>query len=186
MRLRFTAIITTHQHDIGHIMGVLARQTQSPDEVIVMYSDLPEISFCGNLPFPVKFARVQPNRNDWGHEKRDLALEMGLGGDYLGFFNADDWYDPTYIEKMMEAAERTKAGFVYCAWNISPCEPKNDSSTSGNFIVLYEIAWRVGWKGRHYEADGQFINEVVAECNDRNPITYVPERLYRHNALHGF
>jgi hypothetical protein len=54
------------------------------------------------------------------------------------------------------------------------------SSTSGNFIVRTKLAQLVGWTGRRYEADGDFIN-AIADVTDR--IVKVNEVLYDHNTF---
>lgn len=170
----FTAIVTSHNNDAGlrHLLGNLMYQTRPPDEIIVLVSDpqdlarlredFPEVQFC-----------EQENKNDWGHDKRSVGLGMALG-DWVGFFNDDDSYHDQYLEKMI----RDDADIVYCDWNIPNCGFFPGSSTSGNFVIRTELARKVGWRWRHYEADGQFI---LFTSRQTSRIEKVKERLYSHN-----
>src|SRR6185503_5215677 len=146
MRKTFTAIVTAHDQDIGPMILNLHSQTRKPDQIKGYWSGdssygqaklfHDEESNMADLPF---YASKQPNMNDWGHEKRDIGLRAA-SGDFVGFFNADDWYNEKYIEKMMKEAEDCETGLVYCWWRskdqmFAPCQPILGSSTSGNFIV---------------------------------------------------
>ena len=125
---------------------------------------------------------MQPDRADWGHEKRALGLALA-SKDYVGWFNDDDWYDDTYVEKMMLAAELADA--VFCNWNSMPNAVfALGSSTSGNFIVRTKLAQEVGYPrerdeaGRlKYESDGRFIEGI----RENGIVVKVPEILYSHN-----
>lgn len=118
--------------------------------------------------------------NDYGHDKRAKGVAEAKG-DYLGFFNQDDFYELTYIEEMMATAERHDADAVYCDWNgVRDCSFCLGSSTSGNFIVRTSLAREVGYTERRYEADGIFIDGIAA----RGRVVKVPELLYYHNR-HG-
>jgi hypothetical protein len=121
---------------------------------------------------------------DWGHEKRSKGLKRATG-DWLGWFNDDDSYANDYLEKMLAVSKDQDV--VYCAWNKIPeCVWGLGSSTSGNFIILREVAQSVGYSYRNYEADGWFIAEVIrwkGRGTASNPlkITRVDEILYFHN-----
>lgn len=116
--------------------------------------------------------------NDWGHADRARGLAHA-SSEFVGFFNDDDSYDLTYVEKMLTAAD--KADVVYCAWNEIPdCVFQTCSSTAGNFIVRTELARKAGYNGRDYIADGHFI-EAIKTLDPR--IVKVDEVLYRHNEV---
>lgn len=175
--MTFTAVVTAHNEDPRFILGNLRYQTRKPDEVILLYS-----GDCGDMvrlreDFPDLVVVDLENQNDWGHAKRAFGLRIALE-DAVGFFNADDSYDRTYIEKMMAALE-AGADAVYCSWNKHPeCVFVLGSSTSGNFIVRTEVGRRAGYHDRHYEADGTFINRI-AEIALR--VDRVDDLIYHHN-----
>lgn len=178
--LTFTAVVTAHAESPHRILGNLMYQTRKPDEIICLISDFPLEELERDFP-TVTFYGVE-NHNDWGHQKRWEGLEYA-SGDWVGFFNSDDTYDMTYLEKMLGAAESEEArewnvGAVYCSWNTIPdCTFNLGSSTSGNFIVNTHVAREAGYTDRHYEADGTFIERV------RNITTAmrVNDLLYYHN-----
>lgn len=155
----------------------LLGQTRAPDEVIVMASDISCIAAKELYP-RVSFYE-EPNLNDWGHEKRAKGLDLATS-DYTGWFNHDDSYDRTYIEKMMVEADGG-SDVVFCGWNSIPDpEFRLGSSTSGNYIAKTSYARSVGYKDRHYEADGTFINGLAGLGGK---ITKVAEVLYFHNEV---
>lgn len=178
--MTFTAVVTSHDNPEGlaYILRNLEQQTRRPDEVLVYVSDtLGSNAFAFARRFGLNLLSFQPNRNDWGHEKRALGLERATG-DYVGFFNDDDMYDLSYIAMMMAEAE-AGADAVYCDWSgISNCTFCLGSSTSGNYIVRTALAREVGYTDRHYEADGTFIDRI-RESGAR--IVKVPQLLYWHN-----
>lgn len=172
----FTAIVTSHNNDAGlrRILGNLKYQTRPPDEILVYVSESGDLMRLRE-DFPQAFFFREPNREDWGHEKRAKGVEMA-GEEWLGFFNDDDSYEPDYLEKMLAYPE---ADIVYCNWNGHNASLALGSSTSGNFIVRSGFARRIGYKHRAYEADGLFLEDLKR----LNPRTQkVSESLYRHNA----
>jgi hypothetical protein len=160
------------------ILGNLRYQTRSCDEVRVYLSDTPHAVVLDlREDFPEYHFSPQPNRNDWGHEKRSIGVAEAQS-DYLGFFNDDDSYAMDYVERMMGEAE-AGAGVVYCSWNeIAECGFHLGSSTAGNFIVASGLAREVGYNSRAYVADGEFINALHHATDS---IARIDEILYFHN-----
>lgn len=156
------------------MLGNLMYQTRPPDEIIVLVSDPGDLEELKE-DFPLVTFHLEENRNDWGHEKRAKGLELA-NGEWVGFFNDDDSYSEQYLEKMLEDPD---ADVVYCSWNTIPsCDFRLGSSTSGNYIVRTELARRVGYSDRHYEADGTFINALRSTARK---IVRVSDLLYHHN-----
>lgn len=169
-----TAVITAHGNtrQLNAFMDQMMLQTYQPLEKLVFVSgvnivDHPNMYLC-------------PNRNDWGHEKRSIGLHLAHG-EYVGFFNADDKYDPTYIETLVEYAKG--ADLVYCDFyshlfnGVVKSAPKLQKITSGNFLCKRELAQKVGYNHRVYEADGLFIQDLIkAGATHRR----VPKVLYWH------
>lgn len=157
-----TAVVCAHGpgSQVADIVGQLHGQTAPPAEIRVYASDVPQ-HVLDSLDAVVT---VVENRNDWGHEKRAQGLAEATG-EWVGFFNDDDLYDPDYLRQMVEAA----AGYdlVMCSWNerggpvIHP-KPVLNHVTAGNFLVNRRAAQQVGWNGRKYESDGYFIQDLVA------------------------
>lgn len=158
------------------MLGQLRYQTRPPDETLVLHSGYDNLLGVQE-DFPEASFHEFEDKQDWGHEKR--AHGVGLATcEFLGFFNDDDRYERTYLERML--AEASMADVVYCNWNGNECAFQSCSSTSGNFIVRAELAKRVGYTSREYVADGHFINSISEATQN---IVHVPEDLYRWNAV---
>jgi hypothetical protein len=169
--------VTAHEDEAGMIRTVAAllSQTRQPDEIIVLASDTP-CEIARKLYTGATFY-AEPNLNDWGHQKRAKGLDLATS-DYTGWFNHDDSYDKTYIEKMMANED---SDVVFCGWSKSSTPNfTSGSSTSGNYIVKTSYARSVGYKDRHYEADGTFINGLAGHGGK---ITRVEKVLYFHNEV---
>lgn len=159
------------------ILANLKGQTRQPDEVIAVHSGIDSYLLHGAVAdfWEVRLVR-DVNRQDWGHNKRAIGLLLARK-DYVGFFNDDDKYDDTYIDAMMKKAEEGDHDAVYCGWNNDPSPQfMQGSCTSGNFLVKRRLAIKTGgWAGRHYEADGQFIDQIAAATDN---IGMVEQTLY--------
>ena len=158
-------------------VDALLSQSRIADEIIVFASDIDCSVACERYPGIAFYS--EPNLNDWGHEKRAKGLDLATS-DYTGWFNHDDSYDKNYIKKMMAEAE-AGSDVVFCGWSKSSTPSFSlGSSTSGNYIAKTSYARSVGYKDRHYEADGTFINGLAGHGGK---ITRVAEVLYFHNVV---
>lgn len=181
--MTLTAILVTHANEAGAramLDDLLFGQSVPPDEVICVCTETPAdvIDSLRADYDPLALFDTIDEVGDWGHAKRARGLELA-SGEWIAFFNDDDRYDSSYLARMLEAAA-DDVDAVYCAWNENPhCDFVKYQSTAGNFIVRTELARRIGWTGRHYEADGDFIDALVA-AGAR--ITKVDSLLYHHNA----
>jgi hypothetical protein len=104
--------------------------------------------------------------------------------DYLGFFNDDDLYSSKYLATLLEVAEVRNADIVACDFvshlmpgSVALTMPAIGHVTSGNFIVRRTLAQKVGYKHRHYEADGKFIEDLIEAGAT---FARVPKVLYVH------
>ncbi len=172
--------MVSHANELGlrKMLGNLMYQTRKPDETLVLVSDL-ELHVLAELAedFPHATFQLRPNLEDWGHEKRAEGVELATK-EWLGFFNDDDHYDTSYLEKMLASGK--DADVVWCGWNlIRKPSFSLGNSTSGNYIVRSELAKKVGYASRHYEADGVFINSLRDAPGTR--CVFVDELLYAHN-----
>lgn len=177
--MSFSAVVVSHANETGlrKMLGNLMYQTRKPDETLVLVSGVPAHVLAELAEdFPHATFRACEDRQDWGHEKRSQGLALA-SKEWVGFFNDDDSYSQQYLEKMLAAGENADA--VYCGWNtIRRPDFRLCSSTSGNFIVRTALAKAVGYTSRAYEADGHFIDGLVAA--GARPV-FVDELLYAHN-----
>lgn len=176
-----SAVVVTHANPVGaaRMLAQLETQTRPPDEVILVATETPKDAL-ERLAYESGCAVAEVDEvGDWGHAKRAHGLDL-VTGDWVGFFNDDDAYAGDYLERMLVAAT-DDVDVVFCEWNENPgCSFAVFESTAGNFIVRRELAQRVGWHGREYEADGRFI-EALKAAGAR--VVKVDEALYVHNAF---
>lgn len=168
------------RENLIRMLKSLDRQTHKPDETIALCSDIDLDGLQETFP-SVKF-QIEPNLSDWGHEKRAKGLDLATS-DYISWFNHDDSYHYTFIEKMMEAAS-SGVDVAYCGWNKNAYPSFGKfQCTSGNFIANVKYARSAGYEDRHYEADSTFIEKLSGLGGK---IKFVPEVLYHHNVVFEF
>ena len=179
--MTFTAVVTGHarERELRRMLGCLMYQTRKPDETLVYLSGI-DAGAVARLreDFPWAAFHVEPDLGDWGHDKRAKGLAAATG-DAVGWFNDDDDYTSDYIERMVARLE-DGADIAYCNWSYSPtgCTFQSHVSTSGNFVVRTPLAREVGWNGRGYTADGEFIAALASRTG---AIVKIEDVLYQHN-----
>lgn len=157
-----TVVVTAHE-DVAQMADALrcvALQTWPEREVILLACCIPQLKeWWGVDP--------EPCMEDYGHAKRAKGLQLARG-DWVLFWNADDHYHPDALRLLVLGARESGADIVACDWvpkfapRVRVPSPRVGSITSGNFIARRELAQRVGYNHRHYEADGRFIEDLVA------------------------
>lgn len=177
-RPTFTAVVVAHGdvEQTEKCIKMLKEQTYKDTEILVFYSDMKP-----DPQYPDVNYLIQPNRNDWGQEKASHGLNAARG-DYVGFFNIDDEYESSYIEKMIKKAKSENLDLVYCDFTSKEGstifgQPKLNIGTRGMFIVRTEFGRSVGYNHRDYGADGKFLEELVAAGAKHARLEDV---LYRH------
>lgn len=185
--MKVSCVVTAHADPdaMWRMVDIITQQSLRPHEVLVYASDIDLTALAGytfHHGTTTTFTVVE-NRNDWGHEKRARGLADATG-DVVGFFNHDDLYAPTYLEEMVRALEDSGADLAHCTWtshlsgNVPVVgEPRVGHITSGNFLVRTALAQQVGYLHRDYEADGRFIEDVMATGATH---VQVPSLLYTH------
>lgn len=172
----FSAIVTAHNAD-DSILDQLFAQTQAPDEILFIYSDMKPKKRQG-----VTYIE-DTNRNDWGHNKRKIGVQRAESL-FLGFFNSDDKYDPDYIKTLLSTLKTAQdANFVYCNFtshlfgnNTVDSSIEHGKITSGNFIVDSSIAKETGYNHNVYHADWLFISDMLPKLK---PVK-ADKTLYNH------
>lgn len=154
--MTFTAVVTSHgTPGPARILDVLAAQTVPPDQTILYLSGQDPAEHDG------ADVRLWPNHRDWGHSKRADGLALATG-EWVGWFADDDDYRPDYIETMVGH----DADLVYCDFDNRgrPTAARLESGriTCGAIVARTELARQVGWNGRTYEADWDFVADMIA------------------------
>lgn len=160
--LTVTVAIICHEQNIEGIKRIIERQTKKPDNIVLYYSN----EYFGDAPSEWKIVKC-PNLNDWGHGKCKQAIEEATS-DFICFFNADSYYDDSYLLEMMR---RAREGFdvVLCNFkhrpdsNVIIAHPIVTGTDRGNVLVCVKEASRVGYNHSIYEADGLFVQDMVKQ-----------------------
>ncbi len=61
---------------------------------------------------------ILPERNGGVSRARNMALDA-MTGDWVCFCDGDDWYEPTFVERMLECAHREQADYILCDYQIA-------------------------------------------------------------------
>ncbi|WP_161879562.1 glycosyltransferase family 2 protein [Alkalibacterium sp. MB6] len=141
---------------------------------------------------------------------RNIGLKVSQG-EYVCFLDSDDFYENSFIEKMLNKIERELADVCYCGYNIVSPRGKNKKRTrfkSGEVLVDYILGkisiHTTGWmirkkiisefdikflEGVSWGEDFEFFCEVLAKTNKT---TYVKDYLtnyrvdFEENRLSAF
>ncbi|BCX82133.1 hypothetical protein MIT9_P1718 [Methylomarinovum caldicuralii] len=102
---------------IAEAIGSVRNQTFRNWELIVVddgsSDDSPEI--VTRLAQEDGRIRLLRQENQGPYPARNLGLRHAQG-EYVAFLDADDWWDPTFLEKMHRAVGETGADLAYCGW----------------------------------------------------------------------
>ena len=174
-----TAVIPCHNNPVGlaSILKQLREQTRPPTEYLIYYS--------GGTPFDTNILpdnsvlKVVPDTGDYGNPKCARGIKEA-SSEVVGFFNVDDEYDKTYIEKLLEAFD-DDTSIVACDFishnlgnRVCAVQPRVASITRGCFLFKKKAAENIPY-GKGYEADGRFAEEISKKGFKR-----IPEALYKH------
>jgi hypothetical protein len=170
-----TAVVIGHgdRAAIRRATEAVHAQTRRPDEVIVA-------SCCtGWFPVEADLRLTDAHEDDWGHRLCDYGIRLA-SSDRVWLVNCDDQYEPTFLAELAAI----EAGIVHCDYTTHLAQgavlrsaPRVGYITRGNNIFDRRLAQQVGYHGRVYEADGLFIESLVAAGATHE---HVPAVLYHH------
>lgn len=124
----------------------------------------------------------------FGHPHRQAAVERLLkdGCQWIGHSNGDNYYGPVFFEAMLGVGLAQKAPFVYCDcvhshtnWTYFNTEPRYKRLDLGGFLVTADLAKRVVFDKATFNADGDYIDRLVAAAKKR--VSKVNACLFVHN-----
>lgn len=135
-----SVLICTYRrpHQLRWLLEDLARQTRLPDEVVVVDNDVTGSAratverFAAGAPFALRYD-VQPKKSISLTRNRTVAL---ASGEWLGFLDDDERVEQSWLELMVDCAQRYAADGV-----LGPvlCQPPDDAPAwirRGNFYAL--------------------------------------------------
>lgn len=169
-----TAVVIGHE-DQGQVMALLEELRKQPiDEFIVCVC-------CMSLDFiDADIKLVDKHVDDVGQRLCDYGIRLA-SSDYLFLASSDDGYSEDFVEKMKPEGDPdlVLAGFSsHLVGNIKLSKPEIGAVTRGSFLVKTKKAQEVGYNGRDYSSDGQFIRDLIEAGATW---VQVPEILHQHN-----
>lgn len=137
----------------------------------------------------VTLVETKLRSNDWGHTPRQVGLEKistEFEADFIVITNSDNYYVPGFIKLMlMSVKEDTQA--VYCdmihdyySWRNFKTQLKYSYIDCGCLLVRKEAVLKVGWKKNTYEADWNFVSDLITEYG-KESFVKVKAPLFVHN-----
>jgi hypothetical protein len=156
------------------VLAIQQEQTRPPDEVIVA-------SCCCSGPFAQTADLRLSDRHvdDWGHRLCDFGIRLARC-DRVWLVNCDDRYEPTFLAELTAH----EADIVHCDYTshlvggaVLRSSPQVGYITRGNNVFNRRLAQQVGYTHRVYEADGLFIESLLAAGATHQ---LVPTVLYHH------
>lgn len=191
-----TIIVSTHKRlpALGVLIGSFLCQTHQDWHMVIIH-DGPDDDFLvfseryqGGGRF--RWIQTAERYGNWGHELRSIGLNH-VGTPWLMWTNDDNYYVPTFLERMLEAAGEHDLDMAICNmlhdshggqenyYHVLDAQLERGKIDIGCFIVRAEMAKQVGFNGRDYAADWQFVSELLETCNPR--VGKVSEVLCVHN-----
>lgn len=122
--MKLSVCIATYRRNkqLDEVLDDLRRQTVLPDQVVVVDNDAAagaqtviDRLRAGGAPFRIDYA-VQPERNIARTRNRTVELAEG---DWLAFVDDDERAPETWLQRLLEAAEKYQADGI-----LSPVEPR--------------------------------------------------------------
>lgn len=167
-----TVTIALISHDrlkkLEHMIYEMQEQTRQPDVIkayISGYTDR-EVEYLRKT-YPTITFSVQPDKKDWGHDKRAIALKE-CETDYINTVNDDDQYVLIYLEVMMQDVKLSKADIVYCnfATRTNPdfwidATLERGRITNGNMLISQKVAHSIEYRHRNYAGDWFFVEDCI-------------------------
>lgn len=159
-----TAVVLGHgnREQLDQTLKDIEAQTVKPTEVIVC-------ACCMDISDVESDIRLtDDHKNDVGQRFCDWGLRLS-NSDYTFFASCDDYYDPKWIESLLGAIEDTDqypelilgAFHSHLVGAITNSSPNMGSVTRGSFLVRTDVGRNIGYTGRDYNSDGDFVVRVA-------------------------
>lgn len=100
-------------------VSALMSQTYPGIEIILVDDGSPDGSgaLCDEFAKADDRIRVVHQKNQGVSAARNHGLDV-MTGDWVCFCDGDDWFEPSFVEKMLKCAQEEKADYVICNYQI--------------------------------------------------------------------
>jgi len=145
--------------------------------------------------YRIRLMHTEKRYNDYGHSLRDVGLNVTTA-EYVLVTNSDNYYLPSFLSYACLAIGASKPDalifdmvhghtnpggrrqLAHCFFNTVY---ELDSIDIGAAVVKGSLAREVGFKGRHFAADWQYLSDVRHAAGPAFNITKIPRCLLVHN-----
>jgi hypothetical protein len=166
-----TVAIISHDRlkKLEHMIYEMSEQTLQADKLMVYCSGYDDATLSMlKEKYPTIIFDKQPDKKDWGHDKRALSF-IDCDTDYICNVNDDDQYPFVYLEWMMrEFDNNPEAQVVYCDFGLRTREeffitaaPVCGYITNGNMMFKKEVVKQIPYKHRLYAGDWWFVKDCL-------------------------
>ena len=150
--------------------------------------------FVSQSEMNLRVTFTEQRYNDWGHSLRSLALEQAHGK-YLLITNGDNYYAPRFVEFALSAIQDNDLDLLHFdmihshdrpgsseirSYQLFTTSPFTKSIDMGAFIVRTEVARRVGFRHRTFDADAKFLQDLI-ESGEILRVGHLDKVLLVHN-----
>jgi hypothetical protein len=120
---------------------------------------------------------------DNGQRDPRCGCPADRGPDYVVITNADNYYVPPFLAAMLQLVRGHRGAYCDCVhshfdYRCLPAALEFCRIDCGCLLVEAALAVSVGWRGRHFEADWQWIADLLAMTGD---FVHLPRPLFVHN-----
>lgn len=199
-------IIATIYNTYPQIISSLICQTHTNWNLLLIHdgpnnTGLKKIVEDTNDP-RVIYIETEERKNLWGHNLRKWILEeikegkLQQDGEYIVITNADNWYSPLFLSKMLSGFITPKILATYCSsflhnylspqpegpyeYGIIQSKVELGYIDCGGVMVRKEIACEVGWRSMEIYSDWEYIDDIRYKYGIRS-FNKVLGTLFVHN-----
>ena len=164
-----TVAVITHDRlkKLEHILYVISEQTVQPERIEVYYSGYSDELDALQEKYPSCIWMSQPDRKDWGHDKRAVALQH-CTTDWIVTMNDDDQYPFVFLEFMLQHAKLNKADIVYCDFATRTSEKffieaklERGHITNGCMLINQRVALSIPNEHRTFSGDWLYVEDCL-------------------------
>ena len=143
----------------------------------------------------IVLSATKTRTNKWGHPLREYGLQNRISdAPYITITNCDNYYVPIWLSDISNPVKQDK-DFIYwdcvhnhksdnfdrsCGYGLLNCELKENWIDMGCVAVKSDIAMKVGFAFRSFEADWDFFQGCLQHISP-DKIQKIPKILFVHN-----
>lgn len=168
---------------------------EPPESIKTLFESYKQPLYAQFLP-QLNFTWSPSRVGNWGHANRNTGIQnlKATSNDFVLLTNDDNYYVPTFVGQMLNAANDRIVDIVMCdtihnhlGHSLHTSNLAEGGIDMGAFIVRYPIAKIVGFVHTHLTADGRYATECKAFSDNHNrlhrngKVIHINRPLFIHN-----